>query len=96
MGEDKAGIVTVLIKADVQGSAEALRESLDKLSTPEVQVRVLGSALGGITVSDVQLAAASKALIIGFNVRADAGAREAIKETGRRSSLLQHHLRSHR
>ena len=82
MGEEKAGVVTVLIKADVQGSAEALRESLDKLSTPEVQVRVLGSALGGITVSDVQLAAASKALIIGFNVRADAGARDAIKETG--------------
>src|SRR5881394_4165232 len=52
MGEDKAGIVAVLIKADVQGSAEALRESLDKLSTPEVQVRILGSALGGITVSD--------------------------------------------
>jgi len=82
MGEAKAGIVAVLIKADVQGSAEALRESLDKLSTPEVQVRVLGSALGGITVSDVQLAAASKALIIGFNVRADAGARDAIKEQG--------------
>jgi translation initiation factor IF-2 len=82
MGEAKAGVVTVLIKADVQGSAEALRESLDKLSTPEVQVRVLGSALGGITVSDVQLAAASKALIIGFNVRADAGAREGIKEQG--------------
>jgi translation initiation factor IF-2 len=82
MGEEKAGVVAVLIKADVQGSAEALRESLDKLSTPEVQVRVLGSALGGITVSDVQLAAASKALIIGFNVRADAGARDAIKETG--------------
>jgi len=81
MGEAKAGVVAVLIKADVQGSAEALRDSLDKLSTPEVQVRVLGSALGGITVSDVQLAAASKALIIGFNVRADAGAREAIKET---------------
>jgi translation initiation factor IF-2 len=51
MGEEKAGVVAVLIKADVQGSAEALRESLDKLSTPEVQVRVLGSALGGITVS---------------------------------------------
>jgi translation initiation factor IF-2 len=82
MGEDKAGVVAVLIKADVQGSAEALRESLDKLSTSEVQVRMLGSALGGITVSDVQLAAASKALIIGFNVRADAGARDAIKETG--------------
>ncbi len=82
LGEDKAGVVSILIKADVQGSAEALRESLEKLSTPEVQVRVLGSALGGITVSDVQLAAASKALVIGFNVRADAGARDAIKETG--------------
>jgi translation initiation factor IF-2 len=82
MGEDKAGVVSILIKADVQGSSEALRESLEKLSTPEVQVRVLGAALGGITVSDVQLAAASKALIIGFNVRADAGARDAIKETG--------------
>jgi len=82
MGEAKAGVVSVLIKADVQGSAEALREALDKLSTAEVQVKVLGSGLGGITVSDVQLAAASKALIIGFNVRADAGARDAIKETG--------------
>jgi translation initiation factor IF-2 len=82
MGEDKAGVVSILIKADVQGSSEALRDSLEKLSTPEVQVRILGSALGGITVSDVQLAAASKALIIGFNVRADAGARDAIKETG--------------
>jgi translation initiation factor IF-2 len=82
MGEAKAGVVSVLIKADVQGSAEALREALDKLSTSEVQVKVLGAGLGGITVSDVQLAGASKALIIGFNVRADAGARDAIKETG--------------
>ncbi len=82
MGEAKAGIVSVLIKADVQGSAEALREALDKLSTEEVQVKVLGTGLGGITVSDVQLAAASRALIIGFNVRADAGARDAVKETG--------------
>ncbi|MBV8853053.1 MAG: translation initiation factor IF-2, partial [Sinobacteraceae bacterium] len=82
MGEAKAGVVSVLIKADVQGSAEALREALDKLSTEEVQVKVLGTGLGGITVSDVQLAAASRALIIGFNVRADAGARDAVKETG--------------
>jgi translation initiation factor IF-2 len=82
MGEAKAGIVAVLIKADVQGSAEALREALGKLSTDEVQVKVIASGLGGITVSDVQLAAASRALIIGFNVRADAGAREAVKETG--------------
>ena len=82
IGEDKAGLVSVLIKADVQGSAEALREALTKLSTEEVQVKIVASGLGGITVSDVQLAAASKALVIGFNVRADAGAREAVKETG--------------
>jgi translation initiation factor IF-2 len=82
MGEDKVGVVAVLIKADVQGSSEALREALTKLSTEEVQVKVVASGLGGITVSDVQLAAASRALIIGFNVRADAGAREAVKETG--------------
>ena len=82
MGEAKIGTVAVLIKADVQGSAEALRESLTKLSTDEVQVKLIASGLGGITESDVQLAAASKGLIIGFNVRADAGARELIKETG--------------
>ena len=82
MGEEKAGVIPVLIKADVQGSAEALRDSLNKLSTDEVQVKVIASGVGGITVSDVQLAAASKALIIGFNVRADGGAREAVKDTG--------------
>jgi translation initiation factor IF-2 len=82
MGEAKAGVVAVLIKADVQGSAEALNEALAKLSTEEVQVKVIASGLGGITVSDVQLAAASRALIIGFNVRADASARDAMKETG--------------
>jgi translation initiation factor IF-2 len=82
MGEAKAGVVAVLIKADVQGSAEALNEALGKLSTEEVQVKVIASGLGGITVSDVQLAAASRAHLIGFNVRADAGARDAMKETG--------------
>jgi translation initiation factor IF-2 len=82
LGEDKAGVVAVLIKGDVQGSVEALREALTKLSTEEVQVKIVASGLGGITVSDVQLAAASKALVIGFNVRADSGARDAVKETG--------------
>jgi translation initiation factor IF-2 len=82
LGEEKAGVVAVLIKGDVQGSIEALREALTKLSTDEVQVKIIASGLGGITVSDVQLAAASKALIIGFNVRADSGARDAMKETG--------------
>jgi translation initiation factor IF-2 len=82
MTEEKAGVIAVLIKADVQGSAEALRDSLTKLSTDEVQVKVIASNVGGITASDVQLAAASRALVIGFNVRADGGAREAVKETG--------------
>ena len=82
LGEEKAGVVAVLIKGDVQGSVEALREALSKLSTEEVQVKIIASGLGGITVSDVQLAAASKALVIGFNVRADSGARDAMKETG--------------
>jgi translation initiation factor IF-2 len=82
MGEIKAGIIAVLIKADVQGSAEALSDALNKLSTEEVQVRVIASGVGGITASDIQLAAASKAFVIGFNVRADAAARETMKETG--------------
>jgi translation initiation factor IF-2 len=79
---EKAGVVVVLLKADVQGSQEALREALTKLSTSEVAVKVIASGVGGITASDVQLAGASKALIIGFNVRADSGAREQIKELG--------------
>jgi translation initiation factor IF-2 len=79
---EKAGVVPILLKADVQGSVEALRDALAKLSTDEVQVKVIASGVGGITVSDVQLAAASKAQIIGFNVRADAGARDAVKDTG--------------
>ena len=80
----EAGISTVpvLIKSDVHGSTEALRDSLDKLSTDEVRVKIVSSGVGGITESDVTLAAASKAVIIGFNVRADSAARNAIKETG--------------
>ncbi len=79
---EKAGVVAILLKADVQGSVEALRDALTKLSTDEVQVKVIASGVGGITVSDVQLAAASKARIIGFNVRADSAARDAVKDTG--------------
>ncbi len=82
LGEAKAGVVSVVLKTDVQGSAEALRDALDKLSTDEVQVRMVASGVGGITASDIQLAAASRAVMIGFNVRADSGAREAVKETG--------------
>jgi translation initiation factor IF-2 len=79
---DKTGSIAIVLKADVQGSAEALRDALTNLSIEEIQVKVIASGVGGITVSDVQLAAASKARVIGFNVRADAGAREALKETG--------------
>ena len=74
--------VQLLIKADVHGSAEALRDALEKISSDDVKVTVVGSGVGGITESDVQLAATSKAIIIGFNVRADAAARGAIKESG--------------
>ncbi|HUG73007.1 MAG TPA: translation initiation factor IF-2 [Steroidobacteraceae bacterium] len=82
MEEAKTSVIPVLVKTDVQGSAEALRDALSKLSTDEVAVKVLGANVGGITASDIQLAAASKAQVIGFNVRADASARDAMKETG--------------
>jgi translation initiation factor IF-2 len=82
MGDGKAATVHVVIKADVQGSAEALRDSLTKLSTDEVAVKVVSSGVGGITESDVTLAQASNARIIGFNVRADSSARNMIKESG--------------
>ena len=80
MQEGEVGIVNVFIKADVQGSAEALRDALQKLSTDEVQVNVVAANVGGISESDVNLAMASKAIMIGFNVRADAAARRAIEE----------------
>ena len=80
MGEEGRQSIQLLVKADVQGSAEALTESLTKLSTDEVTVKVISSGVGGITESDVMLAAASNAQIIGFDVRADAAARAAIKE----------------
>ena len=76
MGETQAQSLSVIIKADVQGSYEALSGSLKKLSTDEVKVNVLHSGVGGITESDVNLAIASGAFIIGFNVRADASARK--------------------
>jgi translation initiation factor IF-2 len=82
MGENKPNVVQLLVKADVQGSVEALRDSLNALSTSEVAVNVVSSGVGGLTESDVTLAAASKARIIAFNVRGDAAARTAIKDHG--------------
>jgi translation initiation factor IF-2 len=82
MGETKPNLVQLLVKADVQGSVEALRDALNALSTGEVAVNVVASGVGGLTESDVTLAAASKARIIAFNVRGDAAARTAIKDHG--------------
>jgi translation initiation factor IF-2 len=76
MGEGQAQTLALIVKADVQGSQEALAQSLQKLSTAEVKVQIVHGAVGGITESDVNLAIASKAVIIGFNTRADAGARK--------------------
>jgi translation initiation factor IF-2 len=82
MGEGGKPTLQLLIKADVHGSAEALRDALQKIPSDDVKVSVIGAAVGGITESDVQLAATSKAIIIAFNVRADATARSAVKESG--------------
>ena len=82
MQSGEAQTVQIMIKADVHGSTEALRDALLKLSGDEVEVKVISSGVGGITENDVNLAAASNAFMIGFNVRADASARTAIKETG--------------
>ena len=78
MGEGavEAKLLPIIIKADVQGSQEALSQSLQKLSTPEVKVQIVHAGVGGITETDVNLAVASKAVIIGFNSRADALARK--------------------
>jgi translation initiation factor IF-2 len=84
MGENEGEIkqLNLMIKADVQGSAEALAEALRKLPSAEVRVNVLSSTIGGISESDVDLALASKAIVIGFNVRADSVARKRIQDTG--------------
>lgn len=83
-GENNGEVKTLslIIKADVQGSQEALVHALTKLSTDEVRVQVVHSAVGGISETDVNLAAASKAVIIGFNVRADAAARKLAEQDG--------------
>jgi translation initiation factor IF-2 len=82
MGEGEVRVLPLLIKADVQGSQEALVHALSRLSTEEVRVNVVHSAVGAITESDVNLALASKAVIIGFNTRADVAARKAAEASG--------------
>ena len=82
MGEGEIKNLALIIKADVQGSQEALVGSMQKLSTAEVRVQVVHAAVGGISESDVNLALASKAVIIGFNVRADASARKLAESSG--------------
>ena len=80
MEEGQVSTLNVVLKADVQGSVEALCDSLEKLSTDEVKVKIVGQGVGGINESDVHLAVASNAIVIGFNVRADGTARKLIAE----------------
>ena len=82
MKEGEAQTVNIVIKADVQGSMEALRDSLTKLATDEVKVVIVASGVGGITESDANLAVTSNAILLGFNVRADAAARRVVEEKG--------------
>ncbi len=82
LGEGEAASINVLIKADVQGSAEALRDSLENLSTDEVKVKIVMASVGGINESDINLAEASNAIVIGFNVRADNAAKRAAVDLG--------------
>jgi translation initiation factor IF-2 len=82
MGENEVKTLALIVKADVQGSYEALSQALSKLSTDEVKVNIVHAGVGGITESDVNLALASKAVIIGFNTRADAQARKLAETSG--------------
>ncbi len=82
MAEGEVGILSLIVKSDVQGSAEAIAQSLQKLSTNEVKVNLIHGGVGAITESDVNLALASKAIIIGFNTRADATARKLAESAG--------------
>ena len=81
-GSVEARYLPIIIKADVQGSQEALSQSLQKLSTPEVKVQIVHAAVGGISETDINLAVASKAVVIGFNSRADAQARKLAEANG--------------
>ncbi|OFZ67166.1 MAG: translation initiation factor IF-2 [Betaproteobacteria bacterium RBG_16_56_24] len=82
LAEGEVGVLSLIVKSDVQGSAEAIAQSLHKLSTNEVKVNLIHNAVGAITESDVNLALASKAIIIGFNTRANATARKLAESSG--------------
>ncbi|MCO7225041.1 translation initiation factor IF-2 [Pleionea sp. CnH1-48] len=82
MSEDETKSLNVIIKADVQGSVEAISKSLMDLSTEEISVNVVATGVGAIAETDVSLAAASNAIIVGFNVRADSSARRAVESEG--------------
>ncbi|MFP4272223.1 MAG: translation initiation factor IF-2 [Halothiobacillaceae bacterium] len=82
MKDGEVASLNILVKADVQGSSEAIRDALLKLSTDEVKVAIILSGVGGITESDINLAATSNAVVIGFNTRADAAARRAAEAHG--------------
>jgi translation initiation factor IF-2 len=82
MGEQEAKTLPMIIKADVQGSYEGLSHALSRLSTDEVKVNIVHAGVGGITESDINLALASKAVVIGFNARADAQARKLAEANG--------------
>jgi translation initiation factor IF-2 len=82
MGEGEKKMLQLIIKADVQGSYEGLAYALGKLSTDEVKVNIVHAAIGGITESDINLALASKAVVIGFNTRADSAARKLAESSG--------------
>jgi translation initiation factor IF-2 len=82
MGAGEQSSLNIILKADVQGSVEALRDALTKISTDEVAVKIVSSGVGGLTETDANLAVASNAIMIGFNVRADAAARRVVEEHG--------------
>ncbi len=82
MGQEEKKTLNIVLKSDVRGSLEALQGALNGLGNDEVQVRVVGGGVGGITESDANLALASNAVLFGFNVRADAGARKIVEQEG--------------
>jgi translation initiation factor IF-2 len=88
LDEGQAKVLNIILKTDVQGSAEAIQDALNKLSIPEVKVKLVYVGVGAITESDVNLALASKALILGFNVRADAAAKRIVEREG---LIMQYH-----